>query len=467
MRMSLKPLAHLSLFALLLTTGAGCFGGGSQTASLEKVELEVWRVFDDDDTFDELISAYRAVHPNVKINYTELRFEEYEDELIRAFAEGRGPDIFSLHNTWMLSYEDLIEPMPDTITVTRQESQGTLRKEVVVVEREESTMSTKELSNTFVEQVEMDVILDYQPDDDVDPEERIFGLPLSLDSLALFYNRDLLDAAGIATPPESWSEFQDAVIALTSYDDDGNIQQSGGAIGTSQNVDRAADVVSLLMMQNGTAMTDERGRITFHDIPSDAPDEVYPGYDAVSFYTDFANPTKEVYTWNEDYSSSFEAFANGETAFFLGYSYHIPLLRTAAPKLNFSITGVPQISGGREVNYANYWVETVSKDSEFTDWAWSFILFAADEENVSLYLNNAQKPTALRSLISDQLDDEDLGAFAEQTLTAESWYKGYDASAMEEAMQDLIDAVLGGTEDPGGEMSSAASRVAQTLNKSN
>lgn len=458
-----QPLAALALVALL-TTGAGC-GGGSSNVELERVELEIWRVFDDDDTFDDIVDAYRATHPNVKIEYREWRFEEYEDELVRAIAEGRGPDIFSVHNTWTREYQDLMEPMPDTITTQAQETRGTVRKEVVVVEREEKTMSLRELSSTFVEQVEYDVVLSYQPDEDEAPEDRIFALPLSVDSLALFYNRDLLDAAGIAEPPTTWSEFQDDVIALTTYDSSGEIEQSGGALGTSRNVERATDIVSLLMMQNGSQMTDERGRVTFHEVSKDTPEGVYPSYDAVAFYTDFANPTKEVYTWNNTYDSSYEAFANGETAFFLGYSYHIPLIRTAAPKLNFAVSPVPQIEGGRKVNYANYWVETVAKSSEKIDWAWDFLLFATDEEQVPSYLQEAQKPTALRSLISSQLDDEWIGPFASQVLTAESWYQGYDVDAADEALKDLIDEVLAGVEDPEDRMTSTALRVRQTYDK--
>ncbi len=460
----MKKLAALLLLVLLFTMGAGCGGSGS-SASLEDVDLVIWRVFDDDDTFDVIVDNYRAYHPNISIEYKKLRFDEYEDELIQAFAEDRGPDILSLHNTWLPAYQVLLEPMPSSTTVTYQELQGTLRKETVVVSRTNATMSMRELESSFVDQVAYDVVLDYQPDPDIDPVEMIYGLPMSMDSLALFYNKDLLNAAGIANPAESWSQFQEDVIALTSYDSDGNVEQSGAALGTSENVERAADILSLLMMQNGSQMIDERGRVQFHEIPDDAPEDVYPSYDAASFYTDFANPTKEVYTWNDNFDSSFESFANGETAMFLGYSYHIPLLQAAAPKLNYGITTVPQISGGREVNFANYWVECVSASSENPEWAWNFILFATEEEQVVNYLEEAQKPTALRDLIAAQLDDILLGAFAEQTLTAQSWYSGYDAGVMEDVFEGLIDAVLAGVEDPDNTMSAAASQVSDTYKK--
>ncbi len=460
----MKKLAVLLLFVLLVTVGAGCTGG-SGSASLKDIDLVIWRVFDDDDAFEAIIDNYRAIHPNVSVEYRKLRYDEYESELIRAFAEGRGPDILSLHNTWLPAYQVLLEPMPSSTTITYQEVQGTLRKEAVVVSRTENTMSMRELESTFVEQVAYDAVLDYQPDSDIDPVEKIYGLPMAMDTLALYYNKDLLNAAGIATPPESWSEFQNDVIALTTYDSNGNVEQSGAAIGTSQNVERSADILALLMMQNGTQMLDERGRINFHEIPDDALEDVYPGYDATSFYTDFANPTKEVYTWNDNFDSSFESFANGETAMFLGYSYHIPLLQASAPKLNYGIAQVPQISGGREVNAANYWLETVAASSENPEWAWNFVLFATEEDQVVNYLEEAQKPTALRDLIASQLDDSLLGPFAEQSLTAQGWYKGYDAGVMEDAFEDLIDSVLAGVEDEGDVMSNAAARVSDTYNK--
>lgn len=462
----MKRLAIILLFALLITTGAGCKGGSSDNTELQNAELTIWRVFDDDDAFQSIIDSYRAIHPNISISYKKLRYDEYEKELISALAKGEGPDIISLHNTWLPAYQDLLMPMPDSVKVSQYETRGTLRKETVAVSVETKTTTLSQLKSAFVDQVAKDVVLDYQETDNSDPEERIYGLPLAMDTLALFYNKDLLNATGIATPPSTWEEFQTDVELLTSYNKDGTIAQSGAALGTSQNVERASDIVSLLMMQNGTDMTDDRGRITFAGISKDVPEGVYPSYDAVSFYTDFADPTKKAYTWNDTFNSSFEAFANAETAFFLGYSYHIPLLRTTAPKLNFAIATVPQIdSSAKKVNYANYWVETVSKDSDNSDWAWDFIMFESDEDNVGSYLQEAQKPTALRNLIADQLEDELIGPFAEQTLTAESWYHGYDSVAMESIFEDLIDAVLFGTDDPENLMSDAAQRVAQTYTK--
>ncbi len=455
----MKRLGIVLGLVVLLTTGIGC-GGGGTSAPVENLTLEYWRVFDDEDSFDDIINAYEAQHSNVRINYTKLRYDELEDELLQAFAEGRGPDIFSIHNTWMGAYKELMMAMPSHVTTSVQQVQGTLRKETVTVTKTEPTMSTRELSTSFASQVEEDVVLETETSEG--SADLIYGLPLSLDTLALFYNRDLLDASGIANPPSTWTDFHSQVETITQYDDEGGILQSAAGLGSSGNVERGVDVLSLLMMQNGTLMTDDRGRVSFHTIPEDAPEGVFPGVDATRFYTDFANPTKSVYTWNSNMANSFDAFANGETAFFLGYSYHTPLIRTVAPKLNFDVTHVPQISGGQEVNFANYWVEVVSKDTEYEDWAWDFVLFAADEENVGTYLDSAGKPTALRNLIATQLDDTEMSIFAEQVLSARSWYHGVDVHAAEDAIEELIDTILAGGVEEDEAIGIAASKVSQT-----
>ena len=303
---------------VLVLFGAGCRGSSNVEAS-QPVALSVWGVFDDEDYFDDVIAAYRQVHPNVSIEYKKFRFEEYEDELVRSIAEGEGPDIFLLHNTWLEGYKDLLLPLPSELTVGYQEVRGGLNKEVVSVLRTEKTTTERKLKDLFVDAVEEDVIMSYQPDEDTAPEDRIFAFPLHMDSLALYWNRDLLNNAGIASPPSTWSEFQDAVTALTEYNSEGEIVQSGAALGTSDNVERAADILGLLMMQNGTQMISEDGDdANFDKIPAELERETLPGLDAVRFYTDFANPTKEVYTWNENQESSFEAFTNGTTAMMFG-----------------------------------------------------------------------------------------------------------------------------------------------------
>ena len=426
------------------------------------VTLTWWSVFDDPNALQPAITAYRALHPNVSIDLKILRVDEYEKTLINALAEDRGPDIFSMHNTWIPKYQGKLAPVPDTITVPFTFVQGTIKKELVTELRTSPGLSVKDLKNQYIDAVAKDVIFPVpQAPPAQGSKDQIFALPLSADSLALFYNKDLLNAAGIPEPPQYWDDFQKMIPKLTKQDKQGNIVQSGAALGTAKNVERFSDILSVLMMQNGTQMGDAYGP-TFQLIPPELSGRsTPPADDAVVFYTDFANPAKEVYTWNDKMPDSLTAFASGQTAFFFGYDYNLPSIRAQAPKLNLGIAKLPQIRDNPEVNFANYWVNGVSKKSANQNWAWDFLEFAAKADQNAKYLDAAKKPTALRSLIEKQAADIDLSVFASQMLTAKSWYHGKDDAGSEQAFSDLIYTVLNGN-DLRQAVINASNRVGET-----
>jgi multiple sugar transport system substrate-binding protein len=456
---------YLCLFLLitLILTGAGCTKGVSPEVrkASRPITLNWWSPFLESEDVTPLIEAYRAIHPNVTINFRRIRYEDYKKELLNALAEDRGPDIFSLHNTWLREWKTKLVPMPKTVTLPYQEVRGGFKKEVVTVLRTTPTLGIKGIKNNFVSVVENDAILS---SDDPTEANQIYGLPLSVDTLALYYNRDLLNLAGIPGPPTTWAEFREMVKKLTKFDQEGKLVQSGAALGTARNIERAADILALLMMQNGAEMINEREQVAFDKIPAGLKERgVPPGEEALIFYTDFANPTKEVYTWNEEMPNSLQAFAAGKTAFFFGYSYHLPLLRNLAPRLNFAVTAMPQVDPEKPINFANYWLETVSKKTKSIDFAWDFIQFATSYNQVKNYLERAKKPTALRALVVQQAEDLDLGPFVSQVLTARSWYQGKDAQAAEEAFLEMIEQVNKGEVEPKNALRLAAKKVEQTL----
>ncbi|MDP3784744.1 MAG: extracellular solute-binding protein, partial [bacterium] len=424
-----KIFFFLGLTALLTLTGLRCTRG--TPPEIEKanrpVTLTWWRVFDDESAVRPIIEAYRGNHPNVTIQYRKLRFEEYERELLNALAEDRGPDIISLHNTWVRAWLPKITPLPAEITLPFQELRGTLKKEVVTSLKTTPTLSSRGLKSLFVDTVAADVLIS-ERDEQGGVKENIWGLPLALDTLVLYANRDLLNIAGVPEVPKTWDDLQAVTSRLTKINDRNEPIQSAVALGTSKNIDRGADILALLMMQNGTEMIDAAGRAAFQRIPQALQGiSTPPGEQALSFYADFANPNKESYTWSARQPNSFEAFVSGRVALFFGYGYHLPLLRARAPRMNLEISRMPQIEGNPEINFANYWIEAVSKKSPNTEWAWDFLQFATKENQVKPYLEAVKKPTALRALVAQQLSDEDIGTFAEQLLTAKTWYRGLSA----------------------------------------
>jgi len=462
-----KLIFLLLIFVVLATTGLSCSSTTQEVLQKsEPITLTFWRVWDGPDAFDTIISDYKKLHPNITIDYRKFTYAEYEQQLLNAFAEDRGPDIFSIHNTWIKKYQSKIAPMPAQTTMAYQVEQGTIKKETVTQLKTSSSLTLKDLKNNFVDAVYSDVVIKVSDVENKTSTEQVFGLPMSVDTLAMFYNKDLLNNAGIATPPAYWNtEFQQDVKKLTKQDTGGNIIQSGVAMGGSQNIERYSDILSVLMMQNGAKMMDDSGSVLLQSSPDYYRSQGYnPALEALRFYIDFSDPAKEVYSWNSTLSNSLNMFTQGKLALMFGYAYHLPTIRATAPKLNFGIAELPQIEGGaQKINFANYWVETVSKKSKNTDAAWDFIQFATKAENVKSYLAATKKPTALRSLISSQLNDLDISPFANQVLTAQSWYKGADSNAMELIMGDMIDSAVKGEDKINNLLNIAGQRIQQTV----
>ncbi|MDP2656730.1 MAG: extracellular solute-binding protein [bacterium] len=422
---------------LLVSKKPNAQTGTSAISATQSITLKYWRAFDDTNTMDDIISSYTKEHPNVYIEYKKFRFEEYEKELLNALAEDRGPDIFSIHNTWVGAYRTKLAPMPDTLQVQRVGivSSG-LGSKLAGTIKTIAGYTPAFIRKTFVPAVADDVIFN-----DEKNQPRIYGLPLAVDTLALFYNPYLFNSAGIAQPPTNWDEFEADVKKLTIISPETHeILQAGAAFGGSRNIDRAVDILSSLMAQNGTVMS-KAGRVTLNELsPYIKNSSLNPAAEALRFYTDFAWVTKaDVYTWNTDQPNSVESFAQERAAMMFGYSYHIAQIKAKAPGLKFEVAPLPQKQPELKWTYANYWVEGVSEKSKYQDMAWDFIMYATSKENVKSYLETTKHPTALRELVDEQLADEQVKPFLSQVLIAGNWYHGLTPYVAEKAILDMIE----------------------------
>lgn len=476
-----KILIILVLCSLVLTGCKITKGTDRDTLNyMQPVTLTVWGVWDDSSDFDAFIKSYQATYSYITIQYRRFRYDEYEKALIEAFATDRGPDIFAVHNSWMEKYHSLglISPLPEKITMARPIVTGTFKKEVTQQKETKNSLTVPELKKKFIDVVYRDAVAkDTVKSGETEKiVEKIYGLPLSVDTLAMFYNKDLFNNAGITTPPLYWdNDFQQYVKKLTKQDNKGQIIQSGVALGGSKNIERSTDVLSALMMQSGAEMM-SNGYARFSEIPAGMEKKFAPGVEALRFYTDFANPAKEVYCWNSQMPNSLDLFTQGKLAMVFGYSYMLPTIKANGPKINFAISPFPQIKDNPTINFANYWLYTVSnkiltnpsnleKGDAYAKQkqavAWNFIQYIADETQVKSYLESTKRPTALRSLVDGQKEDEVLSVFADQLLTSKSWYEGTDPNATENFMKEMIDKIVSGQMLLNDAINEAAKKISQ------
>ncbi len=375
--------------------------------------LEVWGVYDEPEVFSEAMEGFKKSNDcSVKITYRKMPAENYEQELINAFASDKGPDIWLIHNTWLPKHKDKIAELPQQTT----------------------KFTLAEFRKKFVDVVEADFV----------DNGKIYGLPLYVDTLALYYNKNYFNSAGIAGPPETWDELIIDLDKLTKRNQWGGIDRAGISLGAAENVNRATDILSLIMLQNGTKMISDDKRTTTLDEGVFLNDETYyPGKDALRFYTEFSNPSKKTYTWNRQMPYSIDAFADGKSAMMLSYAYHIPTINSKNSYLNYGIGKMPQIKGRAfDINYANYWAYTVSKKSKSSGAAWDFLLYLTQEKVNKDYLKKTNRPTAQRNLVDWQKNDNlNLAVFAEQSLTAKSWYQ-IDSAKIENILSSAIESIV-------------------------
>lgn len=426
---------------VLLIACAALLGGRKPRPKPETITLTYWRTFDDKSVFEPLIAEYQKENPYVKIEYKKLDAKDYEQTLLDALASGKGPDMFSIGNDWVPKYKDKLAPISD------------------------GSLSVDAYEKAFFPVAKDDNVLD----------DKIYGIPYYIDTLALFYNQDIFTKAGLV-PPQTWDELTGRPADPTRPGDTGltsmldkltdrpqgaQIRQAGIALGTS-NVPRAQDIVALMMRQRFTDMVNSDRDKALFNLPkkSEQGVDVHPGTEALNFYTSFALPSSPNYTWNAtgSFRDPLRSFAEQRVALFIGYSYNIAAIDRLAPNLKYGVRPVPQFGNTNEVNYASYWTEVVSKESKHQQAAWKFIEFVASKDKIGTYTNVAKRPPSRRNV---QTYDK-ISTFYRQNETATSWYKGFYSRA-DKTFIDMINRVIQGNEDPQRAVDTAAEEQTATL----
>lgn len=304
------------------------------------VTLTYWGLFEEKRVMDTIIADFQVQHPTISVNFVQKDVKEYRRSLVTQLENGNGPDIFRFHNSWVGMMKSYLSPMTTEV------------------------ISADEIKKNYYPVIQQDLIRN----------GALYGLPLQIDTLALFINNDLFEAGG-NNVPKTWDEFVRVSKELVVKDEDGKIRTAGAGIGTYDNIHHAPDIVALLMAQNGVNFSD------FSSTKTNASQ-------ALEFYTAFTNNEGSV--WDSTLDPSLTAFAKGNLAMYFGYSWDIFALKALSPDLRFSIAPVPNLPG-RQKALASYWVEGISSRSKHQKEAQIFMQFLAKKETLQkLYTETAK-----------------------------------------------------------------------------
>lgn len=365
--------------------GTASNSGGSLNKKNDKeVELTYWGLWETSDVLEEVISDYEDENPGIKITYKQQIQKDYRERLQSELASGKGPDIFRYHNTWLPMLINDLDDAPEGV-------------------------------------VNFD---DYYPvvEKNIGLKGKAYGMPLMFDTLALYYNPKMMQKAGVSVPT-TWEALRSSAKKLRVPEDTTKpIQIAGVALGTVDNVDHFSDILGLLMLQNGA--NPAKPDVCSKNInPSTKKPDCW-GSDAILFYTLFSQVEK---VWDDTLPNSIFAFANEKVAMIFAPSWRSFDIKEINPELEFATAPVPQLTNDK-INWATYWVEGVSKQSEHQDEAWAFLKYMGQEDTLKK-LYNAQSDVRLfgepypRTSMAKLLSEDDIVySFVEQGDEAQYWY---------------------------------------------
>lgn len=398
----LKRIIMIIVFLLL---AVGAVFGVKQfilpvVTSNQEVTITYWGLWEDAAIVQGAIADFQKQNPKIKVSYVKQSQRQYRERLQAAITRGDGPDVFRFHNTWL--------PM--------------LKNEVAVAPKE--IMTATEFANTFYPIAASNLVAG----------QSIYGFPLEIDGLGLFYNEDLFAAAGL-TPPATWEDVLNLVPKLTVKNDT-TITTSAIALGTASNVEHFSDILATMMLQNGANLVDPSGK---------------EAEETLIFYRKFSNPSDPVYTWNDTLDNSINAFANSKVAMIMAPSWRAFDIKQMNPDLHFKIAPIPQLPGN-SVTWASYWVEGVSTKSKNQLQAWKFVKYLTSREGATkLYTEEAKirlfgEPYARVDLADSLTQDPYVGAYVQQAKNAKTFplaSRTFDNGLNDKLIQYLTDAVNG------------------------
>lgn len=188
----LKRMTTLSLGAALLLTA--CSGSGTETTApagdaanpqspaAEQVVLEMhsWRV-EDVAGYEKVIKAFEQANPGITINFKPFKATEYNTILNTALQSDSGPDILQL----------------------RPYAPGIALAEAGYLEPLDGLKGLGKFSSESLAAA-------------TGKDGKIYGVPLSLNSTQIYYNKSLFEQYGLAEP-KSWSELLQIARTLQEH----------------------------------------------------------------------------------------------------------------------------------------------------------------------------------------------------------------------------------------------------------
>jgi len=356
--------------------------GLTVAAQDDVIEIEYWQYNFESrvNAMNTLIEQFEAENPDIRIIHnSDIAYDNFRDELAASAPAGVGPDVVSLFYGWIPAFVDAgyLAPLPE---------------EAFPAEWIESYFSPMVAQSEF--------------------EGQYWAIPTAVRTLALFWNKDLFEAAGLdpESPPTTLEEFVEMAKQLTVYDGNGtdilNITSEGFApqlTGQAHHWFR-----EVLLRQYGGVPYSEDNRTVLWNSEE--------GCEAFRYLAEFETLHKT--GSNDLFTDATQAFVNGQAALHIDGSFRLGTIANNNPDLNFGVTELPVGPNGERHTFGSYWTHGITRraaaDPARMEAATRFLQFITSAEAGRLWVQEVGELPAQLEAASDEtlLSDPTLGAFA-------------------------------------------------------
>jgi multiple sugar transport system substrate-binding protein len=317
--MKMKNLMLLVVLSLVLVLSF------TVSAQDDVIEIEYWQyTFDARITaMDMLIEQFEAENPDIHvIHNSDIAYDNFRDELAASAPAGVGPDVVSLFYGWIPAFVDAgyLVPLPE---------------EDFPAEWIESYFSPMVAESKF--------------------DDQYWAIPTAVRSLALMWNKDLFEAAGLdpEVPPTTLDEFMEMAIATTVYDGSGtdilNIVTEGYAPALSGQ-DHHWFREALLRQYGGVPYSADNRTVMWN-----SPEGCEAFTWLANFETEFKTGSNDLFT------DATEAFVNGQQALHIDGSFRLGTIANNNPELNFGVAELPVGPNGEKHTFGSYWTHGITR----------------------------------------------------------------------------------------------------------
>lgn len=326
--------------------------------SAQAVQIDYWQyVFETRvKAMDQLIKNFEAANPGITVKQTTFPYADYQTKVIAAQAAGQGPDVVQFFYGWLDKFIEggVLQPL-DPAVFPSAEIESDFFPIVTAVKR----------------------------------GDKYYGLPSAVRSLALFYNKKLLDEAGVK-PPQTLDELVAAAQKTTKTDNGGNITQEGITLDfAGQDHQWWREV---LVRQFGGQPYDDRGNVAYN---------TEAGVNALKFYTGLQTDKKVGMTGFMDEGQA--AFKAGLAAFTIDGTFRLGAFKPITD-FQWGVVELPANAQGVRSNYASYFANGIGAGAtgEEKAAAQKFLQYITSPEAMQVWLQVVGELPARRSAAQTQ-----------------------------------------------------------------